>query len=75
MSMTNLMNANQLKCWLLLLVPVFVIGLAGCGAGETPTETYEVPKDSAKQGDMSKAINENPNLPDAAKKAVTGQNR
>lgn len=55
---------------LIWIVPALVLGLAGCNSGDTPVETVKTDPAVEKTDDMSKNINANPNIPDAAKEAM-----
>lgn len=55
---------------LIWIIPAAVICLAGCNSGDTPVETYKADPQVEKTDEMSKSINSNPNIPDAAKEAM-----
>jgi hypothetical protein len=55
---------------LIWIIPAAMICLAGCNTGDTPVETYKAEPTAEKTDEMSQNINANPNIPDAAKKAM-----
>ena len=58
---------------LILLIPIAAF-LIGCDAGETKVETVTAPKGEVKKDSMAGAVQSNPGIPDAAKKALLNQN-
>jgi len=56
---------------LIWIIPAAIFCLAGCNAGDTPVESYKPDEQKIeKQEGMTENINSNPNIPDAAKKAM-----
>jgi len=55
---------------LIWIIPAAILCMAGCNTGDTPVETYKADPAVEKVDDMSSNVNANPNIPDAAKKAM-----
>lgn len=55
-----------------LIVAFLSVVAVGCNAGDTPTETIKTTNVPAQKDSVGGAIQANPNMPDAAKKALMG---